>query len=170
MKKLSKRMYILIITITITLGISIGLNIYRIPIEINKTFNKATIMEPSKDKIIKNTTIKINAKLHRGIIRGSILDFDIHLIQKLEGTILIDGKEYNFHALTGPSETKRMLGGVYRDNGMGSDDFMLGIYDLESILLVGTGKEWQGRHIVAPSQRAKDYKNILKKIIRNDKL
>jgi hypothetical protein len=139
MKKLSKSTYILVPVIIVILIYLIGMYNYRKPITIHKTFNEAVVMEKGSKVILKKTTIEVNAKLHRGLYRGSILDFNAHFTNQLEGKIVIDNNEYSFYGGTENSNINNIIGSVYKNNENMSDGFMLKMYDLDSISLIGVG-------------------------------
>ena len=101
MKKLSKSTYILVPIIIVILISFIGMYNYRKPITIHKIFNEAIVMEKGSKVVLKKTTIEINAKLNRGLYRGSILDFNARFVNQLEGKIVIDNNEYSFYGGTG---------------------------------------------------------------------
>ena len=158
MKKLSKSTYILVPIIIVILISFIGMYNYRKPITIHKIFNEAIVMEKGSKVVLKKTTIEINAKLHRGLYRGSILDFDAHFINQLEGKIVIDNNEYSFYGGTENSKLNNIIGSVYKNNESISDGFMFKMYDLDSIALIGVGKDKPGSIIYAPAKTIEDYK------------
>jgi len=164
MKKLSKSTFILI-PIIITILISfIGIYNYRKPITIHKMFNEAIVIKPSRKEILKKTTIEINAKLYRGLYRGSALNFNAHLVNKLEGKIIIDNKEYSFYGITEKAELKNILGSVTDNNEGISEGLMFEMCDLDSILLVSTGKNESDYQVAAPAQTIEDYQRISDKL------
>ena len=137
MKKLSKRTYTIIIICVITLIYFIGINNYRKPIIINKTFNSITVSNPNIKKIAK---IDINAKLYRGLYYGSIADINLHFRNRIEGKIIIGGKEYIFDGFTEKSKLTNILGNVYENNQNTSAVFWFKMKDLESIELIEVDK------------------------------
>jgi len=136
MRKLPKRTYILIPIFIIVLIYFIGMYNYRKPIIIHKVFNEVIVIKPSTKEVLKKTTIEINAKLYRGLYRGSILDFNAHFANKLEGKIIIDNKEYIFIGFTAKSNPINIIGSVYENNQSKSDSFMFKMSDLNSISLI----------------------------------
>lgn len=131
MKKLSKKTYILV-AISITMLIYfIGMYNYKKPITIHKTFNEVIVTNPSSKEVLKKTTIEINAKLYRGVYTGSIVKFNVHFTNKLEGKIIIDNKEYTFWGITKESN----LINIY----CFGDDFLFKMNDLDTIHLMWLG-------------------------------
>ena len=160
MKKTNNLTFKVGFIIVIALIFSIGLHNYRKPIPIHKTFNETIIVKASNKKILKKTKIKIDANLYRGLYRGSILNFNPHFINKLEGTMVIDNKEYKFGGVTEGTNYKSALVSVFKDNQGDLSVFMFKMYDINSIVLLGM-KEWDGQIIVAPAQTIEDYRYIL---------
>jgi hypothetical protein len=155
MKKINNLKLKVGLIIGIALIVLVGLHNYRKPIPVQKTFNEAIIVKTSNQEILEKTTISINANLHK----RSILNLNGDSRNKLEGTIVIDDKEYVFDGFTQESDNS-ILGGVYKDNQSYSTIFILKMYDLESIALFGI-KEWDERIIVAPAQTIEDCRHIL---------
>jgi hypothetical protein len=58
----------------------------------------------------------------------------------LEGQIIIDNKEYYFNGFTGKSELTNIIGSVYEKNDNTQELFMVRMKDLDSIELIGVGK------------------------------
>ncbi|MBW9159519.1 hypothetical protein [Clostridium tagluense] len=132
MKKLSKRTYILIaICITIIIYF-IGIYNYRKPITIHKTFSNVIVLNTGTKNIVKT---EINAKLYRGIYMGSIMDISLHFTNRIEGKIIIDGKEYSFDGFNRESNLINIIGTVYEDNQNSSPVFWFKMNDLNSIKL-----------------------------------
>ena len=113
MKKLSKRTYILIAISIIMLVYFIGINNYRKPITIYKTFSNVIVLKQGFTKIAK---IEINAKLYRGLYEGSISNINLHFRNRIEGKIIIGGKEYRFDGFTEKTKLINILGNVYENN------------------------------------------------------
>jgi hypothetical protein len=164
MKRLPKSIYFLILIVI--LGFFVGMYNYRKPIPITKTFNEVLILKPRNKEILKRTTIEIDANLTRGYYRGSLLNFNAYFMNKLEGTITIDNKKYQFGGVTGRGDDKTMLGSVFENDEGDSSVFMFKMYDLDSILLLGTDNEWDGIHVVAPAKTVEDYNYISDNIIK----
>jgi len=137
MKKVSKRTYILVAICIIMLIYFIGMYNYRKPIAIHKTFSDVILSNQGTKEIVKT---EINAKLYRGIYRGSIIDINLHFTNRIEGKIIIDGKEYLFEGYNGESKFTNIIGSVYENNKNTSDVFWFKMYDLDSIQLVSVGK------------------------------
>lgn len=153
MKKLSKKTYILITISIITVIYFIGMYNYRKPIDIHKTFNDAIITKKGSREVLKKTTIKIDAKLYRGLYRGSIISFNTHFINKLEGKMIIDNKEYYFDGFTEKSKLINILGSVYENNQSRSDDFWIRMNDLESITLIGIREKGHDYDIIVQPKK-----------------
>jgi len=133
MKRLSKRTYILIAISIAILIYLIGMYNYRKPIAIQKTYSNVTLLESGIKKIVK---VEINAKLYRGIYRGSIIDINLHFINRIEGKIIINGKEYRCDAVTAKSKLTNILGDVYENNQNTSAIYWFKMNDLDSIELI----------------------------------
>lgn len=133
MKKSYKRTYILITICIAMLVYFIGIYNYRKPVTIHKTFNNVTVLKPgTEEKVI----AEINAKLYRGIYQGSIIGFDLHFTNRIEGTIIIDGKEYKFEGFNGKSKPVNIIGSVYEYNHNSSRAFIFKMADLDSLELL----------------------------------
>jgi hypothetical protein len=164
LKNLPKKIYILApITIMILTYFTVMYN-YRKPITVHKIFNEAIITKPGSLEVLKETSIEINAKLHRGLYRGSILDFNAHFTNELEGEIIIDNKRYNFRGFTEKSNINNIIGTVHEKNQVVSDGFMFKMYDLDSIELISMRKTQPDYRIFAPAQTIEDYQHIENKI------
>ena len=133
MKKLSKRTYILIAISIIMLIYLIGIYNYRKPITIHKTYNNVTVSKPDTKKISKT---EINAKIYRGIYGGTVAGIDLHFINRIEGKIIIGGKEYRFDAFTEKSKLTNILGNIYENNQNTPAVFWFKMNDLDSIELL----------------------------------
>lgn len=131
MKKSYKRTYILITICIAMLVYFIGIYNYRKPVIVHKTFNNVTIVKPGTEEKV---NAKIDAKLYRGIYQGSIIGFNLHFTNRIEGTIIIDGKEYKFEGFNGESKPINIIGSVYNQNT--SRAFMFKMADLDSLELV----------------------------------
>lgn len=166
MKKLSKGTFILIPIILAILISFIGIYNYRKPITIHKMFNEAIVIKPSSKEILKKTTIELNAKLYRGLYRGSVLNLNAHFVNQLDGKIIIDNKEYSFYGSTEKAELNNILGSVNENNESMSEGLMFKMYDLDSILLVSTGKNESDYQIAAPAQTIEDYQRISDKLTK----
>lgn len=152
MKTFSKRTYILVSISIIAIICFIGMYNYKKPILIHKTFNEASVTKAGSKEILKKTTIEIDANLYRGLYRGSIFNFNAHFIDKLEGRIIIDNKEYYFNGSTDKSELVNLLGSVYENSQETSEVFWLKMNDLNSIFLLGVGDNWDNYEIDAQSE------------------
>jgi hypothetical protein len=152
MKAFSKRIYILVSIIIIVIICSIGMSNYKKPVPIHKTFNEAIVTKAGSKETLKKTTIEIDANLYRGLYTGSIFNFNAHFRDELEGRIIIDNKEYYFHGFTDKSELVNLLGSVYENNQETSEVFWLKMNDLNSILLLGVGDNWDNYEIDAQSK------------------
>lgn len=159
MKKLSKSIYILILIIIFILIYLVGMHNYRKPITLHKTFDQAIIVKKSSGEVIKKSTIEINAKIFRGIYSGSILKFNAHFMNILDGTIVIDNKTYSFEGATDKSSLNNIIGNVYKNSESNSDGFMFKMVNLDSIVLIGDEKTLY--NVTAPSQSIKDYKYLI---------
>lgn len=115
----------------------IGMYLYRKPITIHKTYSNVTVLEPGTKKILK---AEINAKLYRGKYRGSVIDINLHFINRIEGKIILDGKEYRFDAFTGKSTLTNILGNIYENNQNTSAVFWFKMNDLDSIEFLKVGE------------------------------
>lgn len=166
MKRLSKMIYILVPIIIVIFIYFIGMYNYRKPITVHKVFNEAIIVKKSNSEVIKKTTIEINTKVHRGIYRGSILNFDTHFVNLLDGKITIDNKPYSFEGFTEKSNLNNIIGSVYENSQSRLDGFMFKSIDLDldSIVLVGTGKNLY--NVVAPSKTIEDYQHLIDESIK----
>ncbi|MGV8983402.1 hypothetical protein [Clostridium sp.] len=109
---------------------------YRRPITIHKSYSNVIVLETGTKKIV---NAEINAKLYRGIYRGSIIDINLHFINHIEGKIIIDGKEYRFDAVTEKSKLTNILGNIYENNQNTSAVFWFKMNDLDSIELINIG-------------------------------
>jgi len=137
MRKLSKRTYILI-AICITMIIYfIGMYNYRKPITIHKTFTNVIVRDQGTKKIV---MAEINAKLYRGIYMGSIIDINLHFTNRIEGEIIIDGKDYRLDGFNGNSKLTNIIGSVYESNQNVSAVFWFKMNDLDSIELISVVK------------------------------
>ncbi|MGH4140615.1 hypothetical protein [Clostridium sp.] len=148
MKKLSKRTYIIIAICTITIIYFIGINNYRKPITLHKTFSNVTVSKSSIKKIEK---IEMNSKIYKGIYKGSIIDVNLHFTNRIEGEIIIDGKEYRFNGYTGKSKLTNILGDVYEKNQNDSAVFWFKMKDLDSMELIrvdGSDKSGKSDYII----------------------
>lgn len=135
MNKLSKKTYFLIITFIAISIYLVAINAYRKPIAVHKTFNNVTLFKAGTSTIVKAET---NAKLYRGIYGGSIFNFNLHFTDRIEGNIIIDGKEYTFHGFNGESKPVNLIGSVYDKNQNTSSAFLFKMNDLDSLELVST--------------------------------
>lgn len=132
MSKLSKRTYTLILICITMLIYFMGIYNYRKPITIHKTFSNVIVVKPgTKEKV----NAEINAKLYRGIYQGSIIGFNLHFTNRIEGNIIIDGKEYRFYGFNGESKPVNIIGSVYEYNKNTSRVFMFKMDDLNSLEL-----------------------------------
>jgi len=159
MKKISKSIYILVPIIIVILISLIGMYNYRKPVTLHKVFNDAIVVKKSNKEMLKKTTIEINTKLHRGLYRGSILNFNVNFINRLDGEIIIDNKTYIFEGFTEKSDLNNIIGSAFEKNQSRLDGFMVKMIDLDTIILVGTGKNLY--NVVAPSKTIEDYQHAL---------
>ncbi|WML34517.1 hypothetical protein [Clostridium sp. OS1-26] len=137
MKKLSKRTYILIAICITMLIYFIGIYNYGKPITIHKTFSNVIVLKSGTEKIVK---AELNAKLYRGIYQGSITSINLHFTNRIEGNIIIDGKEYRFDGFNGESKPINIIGSVYENNQNTSDVFWFKMNDLDSLELLSVDK------------------------------
>jgi hypothetical protein len=133
MKKLSKRTYILTIISVTMLIYFIGMYNYRKPVAIYKSFSNILISKPNIEKIAK---IELNAKLYRGIYEGSIADINLHFRNRIEGRIIIGGKEYRFDGFTEKSKLTNIVGNIYENNQSTQVVFWFKMKDLDSMELL----------------------------------
>ncbi|MBI6872336.1 hypothetical protein [Clostridium aciditolerans] len=133
MKRLSKKTYVIIAISIIILIYIIGMYKYRKPITIHKTFSNVLVIKPGTQNTVK---AEINAKIYRGIYRGSIISLNLHFINRIEGKIIIDDKEYNFEGYNGESKLINIIGDVHENNKDASVVFWFKMNDLDSIELL----------------------------------
>jgi hypothetical protein len=153
MKKFTKKNYIFMF-IGVAIIVSFVLfNNYKKPIDIHIVFNDAVIRKSNSNEGLKDTTIEINAKIYRGIYRGSILNFTARLTNQLEGKITVDNKEYYFDGFTAQSELINILGSVYENSEKAQEVFMLRMEDLDSIELIGKETNEYDYKVVAKNKK-----------------
>lgn len=133
MKKLSKKSYIIIAISIITFIYTTGMYKYRKPVIIHKTFSNVLVI---KSGIQSTVNAEINGKIYRGIYSGSIIDLNLHFTNRIEGKIIIDGKEYSFKGFNGESKLINILGNVYDNTQNVSVVFWFKMNDLDSIELL----------------------------------
>jgi hypothetical protein len=139
-KNLSRKIKILISIIVIIFVSVIGMYNYRKPITIYKVFNNAIVTKSGNGEVVKKANIELRASLTRGVYRGSIINFDAHFINKLEGKIKIDNKEYYFDGYTKDSKVKNILGSVYENKQSDTAIFWIKMNDLDSMMLIDMGE------------------------------
>jgi len=135
--KKSKRTYILTAISITTLIYLIGMYYYRKPITLHKAYSNVIVSEPGAKKIVK---AELNAKLYRGIYRGSIFDFNLHFINRIEGKIILDGKDYKFNGYTEKSKLVDILGNLYENDQNTSAVFWFKMNNLDSIEFLKVGQ------------------------------
>ena len=141
MKRL--RTYILTaISITMLIYL-IGMYNYRKPIIIQKSYSNVIVLEPGAKKIVK---AEIDAKLYRGIYRGSIIDIDLHFINRIEGKIILDGKAYKFNGYTEKSKIINILGNIYENDQNTSAVFWFKMNNLDSIEFLKAGEVYLNKY------------------------
>lgn len=154
-KKNTSIFWIGIIIIVAILAVSIYS--YRKPTKIDKTYN-GVIKDVNSNELIGKSNIKLNINYEKA--------YKIKIfkrIDRISGTINIDGKNYEIQGMTILNENGNYIGATASENNTSKYNIFI-LDNLEFILLGELGDDKFIKQIVAPAKDENDVKRIIQKL------
>lgn len=150
-----KRVYIGLILIMVTLGGII--HFYRKPIKVEKSYN-GVVKDIDSNELIGDSKIKLNVNYEKAY---KIRQFK--RIDRINGTINIDGKDYDIKGITILNEKGNYIGATASENNKSKYQIFL-LDNMEFVLLGELGNDEFIKQIVAPAKDEHDFDEIIQKL------